>query len=297
MRGALAVLAAAASLAAGCGGDGGGPAAAREGADAEEASLAGAVEATTGRGSAKLDFVATLEGPGFDEGVELRAVGEIDFARDRSEMTLDFTELAAAQGGSVTDARAWRGGAIYDGDVVYVRMPTLTQALPDEIEWLRADTRALAEQGGAGFNAPDPDQFVRFVDAIRANAEVVGEEGVRGDETTHLRGTVSLATLADVADTRDRQTFASYANRLEAMGLDTFPLDVWIDGDSVIRRIESEYGNLRSGGTELTVTSRLELYDFGADVEIQPPPPGDVTDLADVIGRSAEETEHTEPVD
>lgn len=259
----------------------------------DEPSLAGAVERMTAE-RANFSLDAVLEGESVGDGVELSAVGTTDLRADRSSMELDFSQLAEA-GGAQTDPDDWRGQAVYDRDTVFIRLPGLTKALPEAVEWLSVDPGALAEQGGPQFSAPDPREFVMFVDAIAADAEAVGEEEVRNARTTHFRGTVEVEELSEWARPGDRAQMESYASRLRAAGLQTFPLDVWLGEDGVIRRLRSTYNGFSTGATKLSITTTVEFYDFGTEKAILRPRPSEVTPLDELIGRGAAETEHTEP--
>ena len=288
----LASLSVCALTLAACSGDGETPQeSATFGADDEEPSLVGVANRTLAeRATFSLD--ATIEGLG--EPIDLTASGTADFRRDRSRMELDFSEIAQA-GGAATAAADWRGEAVYVSDRVFVRIRGLTKALPERVDWLLVDADTLAEQAGPQFNAPDPGEFVAFVDAIADDAEIVGEEEVANAETTHFRGTVAVDELPAVARPDDRAQLASYARRLKTAGIERFPLDVWVDDAGLVRRLRTEYEGYRTGGPELTLLTTVELHDFGVSARIEPPPRRRVTPLEELIGRGAEETEHTEP--
>ena len=256
-----------------------------------EASLAGAAERMADE-RAKFSLAASIEAEGVDEAVDLTASGTVDFGGDRSRMELDFGEILELGGsGSASD---WRGEAIYQGDTIFIRMPGLTKALPERVEWLEVDSATLAEQGGTQFNAPDPVEFVGFVAALGEDAEELGEEEVRGTDTSHYRGTVAVADLPRVARAEDRAQVASYARRLRTAGLERFPLDVWIDEDGLIRRLRVEYEDLSTGATAMSLSTSVDFYDFGVEAKIEPPPRAEVTPFGELIGRGAEETKHSE---
>ena len=276
----------------GCAGDGGEERGSETfGPESDDASLAG-VAGRMLEERASFSLGATIEGLG--EPVDIAASGTVDFRADRTRMELDFSEIAKA-GGAAGAAEDWRGEAVYDRDRIFIRIPGLTNALPERVDWLLVDADTLAEQAGPQFNAPDPGEFVAFVDAIADDAEMVGEEEVRDTETTHYRGTVDVNELPAVARPRDRAQLEAYARRLETGGVASFPLDVWVDEDGLVRRLQSEYDGFRTAGPELSIVTTVEFYDFGVETKIAPPPRSRVTPLDELIGRGAEETQHTEP--
>jgi hypothetical protein len=78
-----------------------------------------------------------------------------------------------------------------------------------------------------------------------AGARVVGHDVIRGGRATHL------ATSAD-------------------LGGRVTPIDVWIDGDGVIRRLEIRLATHAADGPGAVVTT-IELYDIGGAVNIAVP--------------------------
>jgi hypothetical protein len=103
----------------------------------------------------------------------------------------------------------------------------------------------------------------------------VGHEPVRGTGTTHLRA--SLALAGDAADGATAPSAGSLEGRLWAAGAEVLPIDVWVDGEGVVRRLDVSLDDAlagRSGPTGLTTT--FELYDVGGDVEVVIPDDAEV---------------------
>ncbi|HEY8525352.1 MAG TPA: hypothetical protein VIL48_10335 [Acidimicrobiales bacterium] len=76
--------------------------------------------------------------------------------------------------------------------------------------------------------------------------------------------------------------------RFQAIGVDELPVDVWIDGHGVVRRIEF---HLAAGGAAAGrggVTTTFELYDVGDPGEIAVPDAADVVDQAELPTRLEE---------
>ncbi|MBD0339280.1 MAG: hypothetical protein ICV67_08355 [Thermoleophilia bacterium] len=196
----------------------------------------------------------------------LSARQSVERAQERTAAfgTFRFSVAGGAQGATfagtgAVDARAGRShlsveaGAhgeaelIVDGSILYARL--------GGERWLSADLRGLgsllsgrlveltelAEQGPKS-----------LLDRLRSVGEVeeLGEEQVRGVQTTRYRATV------------------------EERGERATVLDAWVDGDGLVRRLRA---------AELTV----ELYDFGAEVRVVPPPASRVVDVAELLGGGA----------
>jgi hypothetical protein len=111
---------------------------------------------------------------------------------------------------------------------------------------------------------------------------VVGSEEVRGVPTTHYRATVRLSdALAEVPAAHRRQVEAAF----EQLGDAEVPVDVWVDGDGLPRRIRmdmgAELGPMVGGKGPATMT--LDLFGYGEPVEIHVPPADQVTPASEVL--------------
>ena len=170
--------------------------------------------------------------------------GEGELAGHRARLDLHFPD--AAGGLFPADVEA-----VYADGALYLRLSGLAGLLPGLVsggrDWLRvdlaADSDVLDEYLDLG--GGDPTRLLETLEAAGAFAEV-GSERVRGVETTRYRGSV--------ASTR---------------------VDVWVGTDALVRRVTVRDGD----GTNV----ELELYDFGADLEIERPPSDEVTELGDLL--------------
>jgi hypothetical protein len=128
-------------------------------------------------------------------------------------------------------------------------------------------TRVARAEGAFGqFEQSDPTQYLQYLDAVSSDVEDLGAERVRDTDTTHYRATLDP----------DRLPIGSA--QLRALG-DGLAIDAWIDADGLLRRMKMDLG---TAGARVGVT--LELYDYGVDVAVQAPPPGEVTDISSMLG-------------
>jgi hypothetical protein len=144
----------------------------------------------------------------------------------------------------------------------------------DDIELLAigAATYVRGTPGGIGerwIRIPNETQQEAMIDTFspvtllatlrKASREIerFGTEHVRGVSTVRYRLTV-ICREADLGCT------------------ETTRVDVWIDDDGLVRRIE-----LDDDG----VSGVIEFFDFGVDVEIEPPPAAEVDDPSDYSAR------------
>jgi hypothetical protein len=242
-----------------------------------QAAVAAAGEATQGARSARVTFTATLEG-GAAEGT---FTGEGAFTERRGRMTMDLSGLGG--GGAFGSGKL---EVIFDRLVVYLRFPPeVVQGLPGARAWLKIDLAALGAQQGIDFeqllqlNQSDPTEALVYLRAAGSDFREVGTERVRGAETTRYRGTIDLRKVAAQAPAQARK---SYERVIELSGKTELPMDVWIDEEGLARRIRFE--QRLPNGAALKMTQ--ELYDFGADVDVELPPADQVTDLTELIGNA-----------
>jgi hypothetical protein len=246
------------------------------GADAQ-ATIVQAASRTAASSSARFSFTASLSGGA----VEGSWSGEGAFAGAKGRMTLDLSGLG-------TGAGAFAGGkteVVTDGLVAYMKVPpSLVQALPQGKAWLKLDLAKLGEAQGIDlaqlmqFNQSNPNGALRYLRGATENFEAVGEEEVRGVETTHYRGTIDLRAVASQAPPAARK---SYERIIEISGTSRIPMEAWIDDDGLARRLRYEQP-LGHGQGNLAFT--MDLYDFGVDVAVRIPPQPQTIDLMELIG-------------
>jgi hypothetical protein len=179
----------------------------------------------------------------------------------------DFARKAPSQFEGIPED--WIGEIVYTSDLVYIRMPAL--GLPKAKPWVAFDVTASMSQGSTLFSAPDPDELLRFVEATGEKTEVVGGESVGGVKTTHLRAEIDVDDLSRVTSSKRRPGFEAYTQKLEGAGVQSFPLDVWVDESGRIRRLSVKWALAAQGQTG-DVSFSLELSEFGTKERVDVPP-------------------------
>lgn len=263
-------------LLAGCGDDGG---------DAFEV-LAAAPAATAETGSARTAVRLDTDGIVGAGDAQVEMEGVLDFEQDRTELTIDL--------GRALDGLGLDGTMVVRaiGTELFLQSSLFrgTVAGVDAGTWLRVDLEAAADsQGldldGLGGLGPagngDPRQGLAVLNGVvEGGIDEVGDDEVRGVATTHYRARIDLERAAERAgDMVDPEAFDHF---VEMLGDDSVRIDVWVDGDDLVRRIRIPVRlPAGAGGGEVTFTA--EYYDFGADIEVPTPDPADVRDLQDIV--------------
>lgn len=123
---------------------------------------------------------------------------------------------------------------------------------------------------------------LQALSGVSDDATEVGQEDVRGEPTTRYSGTLDAAAALDVVqgplrDQLDKVLAGSDVARV--------PFDAWIDEQGRIRRLDQTLTitNPELKGQELEVSSRLEVYDFGVEVDVTAPPASAVRDGAPLL--------------
>jgi hypothetical protein len=280
-RGLLIALLLAATLPLACGGDEVSP----------ETAVAEAATKTADTGSSRIAFEASLSGGGLPQAFEFTGEGEVDYRSRQARLTYDMSDFVS--GGGQFDL-------IMDGAVMYMRFPReLGAKLPEGKAWVKVDLGKVGRELGIDIdelmqlNQGDPAQVLSYLRGASEGVDEVGEEEVRGVETTHYRARVDLRKSVELStETLDPVTRAalreSVDRLIEMTGTETIPIDVWIDEEGLARRMAMAF-DMRvpeaTGKTHMEMS--FELFDFGTAVDVEPPPAGDVIDLQQLIATGA----------
>jgi LppX_LprAFG lipoprotein len=247
-----------------------------------KAAVAEAATKTADAGSARVSFNGEMTGV---PGGPLEIRGEGEFEGQRGRITFDMSDFAAASGGLF-------GGEmemVMDGLVIYMKFPSeLAAQLPGGKPWLKMDLKEAGKELGIDFEdlmqfqQADPTQSLRYLLGASDDFEEVGSEEVRGVATTHYRGTVDLRKVAELAPEEVRTT---YERVIALAGVTELPFEVWVDEEGLARRMKYEQPlPSGSGGQKSTMALTMEMYDFGVQVDVEPPPSDQVIDMQKLLG-------------
>jgi hypothetical protein len=281
-----------------------------------------AVEATGGVERARVELQTLYTGLGrlrdVPAGVDdVRTIQRAEFDRvaGRVRAESDMSELAAmleTADESVPGDYTLPTRFVIDGDTVYAQIGPMARAVGLEpTSWIKRDLVGFAEQSIDNETAAlllDPlgmlGLLARPVTAVRS----VGYDHVRGAPTTHLTATVDLSSRPDPAPSVPSTNGASPASdadgpapangqapapegeleaRFRAIGVDELPVDLYIDADHIIRRLEFRLDAPSSGGGtgQGGLTTTFDVYDVGDTIDIALPDAADVVDQADIQPR------------
>lgn len=209
-----------------------------------------------------------------DDAVQVVHRAAFDRRRRQAEAETDMSQLAEAlqpEAGSAADQSAGDFSApnrmIVDGDVVYSQVGPMAGAYGlTPTDWVRIDRSAFVDQRIESDTAAlllDPlgplDVLAEPARQVRVIAD--GDDDGGGDSDGDGYGDEARGTpVTHVAATLDGQ-----------------PIDVWIDAEGRVRRLELRLDAPATGGALAgRATTTFELFDVGEPIEITPPSPTDV---------------------
>ena len=222
--------------------------------------------------------------------ITITGEGAFDYVGRQGAFTLNLPAIAGMQLGQIQ--------AVSTGSTIYEKFPPQLASLLGGKPWVKIDLNALGQGAGIDFDSisqassSDPTQALQFLRGSGADMVEVGKEQVRGEPVTHYRGTIDLNKAAAAAPPEQQPTY----QKLAQLYSQPLPVEVWIDGDSRVRKVTTAVDLARltlpsqaTAGAPAevkptgTLTSTTELFDFGTPVSVTIPPADQVTDLAQLM--------------
>ncbi|MDQ3768172.1 MAG: hypothetical protein M3370_01635 [Actinomycetota bacterium] len=219
------------------------------------------------------------------EGLRAQLDGEIRVEGASGPLPVSATAVVA-QGGertrSTADLSALQGSetpggaqeAVTIGEDVYLRSPALLSLRQKDVteEWILFDAQAREQAGlgagPAGLGSGDPTEVLASLGETAGDVEEVGQESVRGADTTRYRTTVDLTGVEGAEEEGLREKI---------------PTEVWIGEDGLVHRLRQRVPFSNAGQTG-EVDFTLEYFDFGVQERIEPPPEEDVVSAEEAFG-------------
>ena len=286
---ALAALAAAGALIAG------GVAVSGCGAAATLDPIARAAEVTSHQSGAKIALTMQLSSPMLPGGLAITAEGYINERRHAGELVMDLSRIP---GISMLPGGAGNGQVrmIFLYPTIYMNMPFLAGKLPEGKTWMKLDISKAAQAAGidtSQFSSIDQTDPTKFLDYLRASSGAVitlGSERVNGVTVTHYRANLELSRILDRLPGEQKAAAKAALEKLGESG--SIPVDVWVDAQGRVRRIQLSFGGLGAGaggtGTASGVAGAaavsgaitIDFKSYGPVPPIVSPPAGQVFDAS-----------------
>jgi hypothetical protein len=183
---------------------------------------------------------------------------------------------------------------LIDKQIIYVKLPpALAAKVPGAKPWLKINlAAALAARGMPGLgslqNGPmssDPSQMLQYLRATSGHLTKVGSDTVDGFATTHYKATIQLDRVAKLAPAAQRAAVRQSIAALEKQtNVHQLPVDVWIDGGHLVRRIRLSYAMNVATGQTMNMLMTVDIPQYGPQPLPTFPPASQTTDLSSQLG-------------
>jgi hypothetical protein len=237
--------------------------------------IAAAGKASAAAESVKVSFTATFTGT-----TNGSMSGDGVFSKRQGHLTMDLSGLSGS------GAALGQAEIIFDKLVYYMKLPADSGVpLPPGKSWFKIDLATLGQAVGLDLeqltqlSQSDPSQALDFLSGASDDFDEIGMEDVRGEPTTHYAGTIDLEQVtANAPDDVAEQ----YRKLAQLSPTKKVPMDVWVGSDGLVRKIRFE----QTLTGKSTMTMEEELYDYGTEADVSPPPDSEVVDLTELLGQS-----------
>jgi hypothetical protein len=210
--------------------------------------------------------------------VTVSGTGQVDFASGAAQFSL-----------SVPSAGTFAIRLVKP--VLYLQFPSaLKSVLPAGKSWvsinldtagksaLGASFSQLSDSAGLGTDA------LSYLGGVSATGvTTVGPATVDGVQTTEYSATIDLAKAAAQKDPQVRAALQRLEGQLH---LSSVPVEVWIDAQGQVRQIAIQE-SVTTAGTTANVQVTIGFFDFGAPVDVVPPPADQTVDSSTLSGALA----------
>ena len=219
------------------------------------------------------------------------------------KIALNINETIAGHAESITAQGSFRTGAKPQGSMtmlapggtsiseivlgpdLFMQVSGAAGAALAPTPWVKAKLAAVAGTSGFNFSTTGNSDPSQELDLLRSAGQVtaVGSETVRGVATTRYHAVIDLSRYPSVVPPSMRAAAARSAALLEhATGQHTLAADVWVDRNGLVRRLALDLSVCSSVGT-IDATLSMDLYDFGPQPAVTPPPANEVTDVTSAL--------------
>ncbi len=215
--------------------------------------------------------------------------GAQDPANKASDVTMDFSGLIDAMtqaGGEDAAEMAMVAGMLADpmrtitiGDTSYVQWSLLTMFTGGDGDMWLETTNDGVDDLTSSFGMQtfgSPEEVLAPLRDANATIVTVGTETVRGMETTHYRAEVEFKAWYEALAADERTAFdAEFDDFAPGEMQAVVPIELWITEDGRVAKLFYDISDpalMADSDGLASATITIEVYDFGADLGIVPPP-------------------------
>jgi hypothetical protein len=287
LRAGAVLVAAAAIVAAGCGGGSGGGSSTSSSDTGQtsdaRALLTAAPAKVANANSSKVSFSISIDSDQLPSALTIPGQGQFDYKAKEGRLTMDYGDVLSAAGQSGNGKMEIRS----KGNVYYLKWPLLSKTVGASTPWISFDVTKLNQISGIDtsslqqVNQGDPSQTLVYLKAA-GTVDEQGTEDVGGVSTTKYHAIIDVDKIPGLAPADKRAAVAASVKSLkEQYGISKLPMDVWLDGQGLPRKLFYDIST-KAQGQKVKTSLTMNLSDYGVKVNVAPPPASQVTDLADI---------------
>lgn len=236
----------------------------------------------------RMNFKLALSSPSFaGANIQGSGSGSVDLRDHAVSMSfaIDFSQIPEIA--QALHTSTLRLDMLLDGAVMYMHLPS---ALANGANlggkpWVKVDlAKATGLPGLSSLtNDPvstDPSQTLQYLRAASDGVKNLGQQRVNGVETTHYRANLNLDRVTANVPASERATVTEALSKLrQAIGTTTMPVDAWIDGQNLVRRVALSLALHAPSGPSIRENVTMNISDYGPQPRPTPPPAGQVNDI------------------
>ena len=183
---------------------------------------------------------------------------------------------------STRAGRAGFGVCVLDGSDLYVRFPALTGFIRPARPWLKLDLEEAAARSGVDLSEldqlshADPAQALAYLQGAGGSTRWAPRTCAGSRQPTTRARSIPEEGVPSASEQREE-----VERLLEGSSVSALPAEAWIDRDGYLRRLTVTLPD--------HVTTSMELFDFGQDVDIDVPSDDEVTDLTELAGKGIDQ--------
>lgn len=223
--------------------------------------VAKAATKATAAGSEHVTFTGTVQAAG--QTVKMSGAGDFQasprLGRASFSMTVGGRQIAMDE--------------VMQGWTIYMKSPLFSTNLPSGKTWMSVDLQKAGKKLGldlSQFAQQDPTDMLAALEKS-GSVKKVGSDTIDGVDTTHYTVTVDLAKVPN-------------GSRLQQLtNLKTLPVDVWVDGQNLLRRVSESYTATTVGSTVAT-SMQMDFTNYGEQVNVQVPSASETVDMTSLGG-------------
>jgi hypothetical protein len=259
------------------------------GASATLDPIARAAEVSTQQTGVTIAMTMQFSSPQLPGGTyAITANGSFDERAHTGQMTMDLSGVPGLS--SLAGPGEGKVQMVMLYPDIYMHMPFLAGKLPEGKTWMKLDiTKAAAAAGVSSSSLSslgqnDPTQFLEYLRGSAGGVVSLGKETVEGVPTTHYHGELELSRILANMPSSEQAAAKSALEKLGSGGASVggggsggIPVEVWIDAQGRVRRIEMSFGGAgTAAGISANITVAFKSY--GPVPPVTPPPAGEVFD-------------------